>query len=117
MCGYYWNFRGWNLFEELWFIIIDNNIDIIDKYELNKFRLIVSEYLFKLLNFIVDDRKVCLGRIYKLFLNGDGFIERKNNELFYFRVKENKGFSFWDIVNFEIGINLEGKFIVVNIKK
>lgn len=116
-CGYYRNLRGWNLSEELRFIIIDNNIDITDKYELNKLRLIVSEYLPKSSNLIVDDRKVCSGRIYKLLPNGDGFIERKNNESLYFRVKENKGFSLWDTVNFEIGTNLEGKPIAVNIKK
>lgn len=116
-CGYYRNLREWKLSEELRFIIKENNIDISKTFDIYKLKSIVREYLPQLSNLKIDDSKVFTGRVHKILVNGDGFIERKNNESLYFRVRENKGFIIGDTVNFEIGYNKDQKPIAVNVKK
>ena len=116
-CGYYRNLREWKLSEELRFIIKENNIDISKKFDLNKLRLIIKEYISSNSNLKMDEKKVFTGKIHKILTNGDGFIERKNNESLYFKVRENKGFIIDDIVTFEIGYNKDQKPIAINVKK
>lgn len=116
-CGYYRNLREWNLAEELRFIIKENNIDISKKFDVNKLRSIIKEYISPNSNLKTDERKVYIGKIHKILVNGDGFIKRKNNESLYFKVRENKGFLVEDIVNFEIGYNKDQKPIAINVKK
>ena len=116
-CGYYRNLREWKLSEELRFIIKENNIDISKKFDLNKLRLIIKEYISSNSNLKLDEKKVFTGKIHKILTNGDGFIERKNNESLYFKVRENKGFIIDDIVTFEIGYNKDQKPIAINVKK
>lgn len=106
---YYRNLSGWNLREELRFMIEDHNLDVKQKPNLQQLKQITQEYNPK--------NNLNSGVILKILPNKAGFIKQKDNSQIYFRSTENKRFVLNDKVMFEVGSDNLNRPIATNVQK